>query len=80
MTKQISLIVSSQTGGPGGPAQVAERQHFEVMTSCCARLECLQKVDEILYRALAVKKMEEQNINPLNKSTQKTHYLVSAKP
>ena len=31
------------------------------------------KVEEILYRALAVKKMEEQNINPLNKSTQKTH-------
>ena len=38
------------------------------------------KVEEILYRALAIKKMEEQNINPLNKSTQKTHYLISAKP
>ena len=77
MTKLISRTVWSQTSGPGGPPQVAERQTFEFITSCCAGLESSQKetaavnVEETCHRALTVKKMERQNINPLNKSTQK---------
>ena len=43
MTKQISWTVWSQTGGPGGPSQVAERQTGELISSCCARLERSEK-------------------------------------